>query len=332
MALPKRIDTHAHFIPPIWHEYCMANGHEKPDGIPAMPNWSVEEHLKLMDDIGISKSILSITSPGTYLVPDNDIMARHLTRECNKFASNLKKEYPTRFGFWASLTLPDVQGSLAEIQVALDELNADGFVLETNHLGVYLGDKRFEPVFALLNERKATVFIHPTTPCIAATSASACVPATPLAKYASPMLEFYFETARCVSDLLISGTAFKYCRINFLISHCGGALPPLIERISAISTAWLGQPLSTESVREVFRKQFFFDLAGFPFPDQIHGMLRFVDSTRFLYGSDYPFTPGKIVRQLAVQLDKELPGVFNEEEVRNILTQNAQKLLESRSN
>jgi predicted TIM-barrel fold metal-dependent hydrolase len=285
-----------------------------------------------MDDIGVSKAILSITSPGTHLVPGNDAMARNLARDCNNFASNLKKEYPTRFGFWASLPLPDVQGSLVEIPFALDTLNANGFVLQTNHQGVYLGDPKFAPIFALLNERKATVFIHPAGPCMAASVGSPCSPATPLAKYCSPMLEFLFDTARCVSDLFISGTVFKHPQITFVISHCGGALPPLVERVGIISTAQLGQPLSTESVREAFQKQFFFDLAGFPFPDQIHGMLRLVDSSRLLYGSDFPFTPGAVVRQLAAVVDKELPGIFNEGELKDIYMGNAERLLESRSN
>ena len=281
-----------------------------------------------MDDIGISKSILSITSPGTHLVPGNMAMARDLTRNCNLFASNLKKVYPTRFGFWASLPLPDIQGSLAEILTALDDLNADGFVLHTNHQGVYLGDSTFEPIFSLLNERRATVFIHPTGPCIAASPGSRCVAATPLPKYPSPMLEYYFETARCVADLLISGTVFRNPKITFLISHCGGALPPMIERVAVISTAWLGQPLSTETVRELFKKQFFFDLAGFPFPDQIHGMLRLVDSTRFLYGSDFPFTPGDYVQHLAAVLDTELTSIFDEEDIKDIHMRNAERLLQ----
>lgn len=282
-----------------------------------------------MDDIGVSKSILSITSPGTHLVPGNDAMARELARDCNTFASNLKKEYPSRFGFWASLPLPDVQGSLGEIPFALDALNADGFVLQTNHQGVYLGDPTFAPIFALLNERKTTVFIHPAGPCIAASAGSPCSPATPLTKYSSPMLEFLFDTARCISDLFISGTVFRYPQITFVVSHCGGTLPPLIERIAVISTARLGQPLSTEMVREAFQKQFFFDLAGFPFPDQIHGMLRLVDSSRFLYGSDFPFTPGDVVRHLAAVVDKELPGIFDEGEVKDIYMGNAERLLES---
>jgi predicted TIM-barrel fold metal-dependent hydrolase len=109
-------------------------------------------------------------------------------------------------------------------------------------------------------------------------------------------------------------------------------LPPLVERVGIISTAQLGQPLSTESVREAFQKQFFFDLAGFPFPDQIHGMLRLVDSSRLLYGSDFPFTPGAVVRQLAAVVDKELPGIFNEGELKDIYMGNAERLLESRSN
>ena len=37
MPPPSRIDTHAHFVPPIWREHCVANGFEHPDGIPAIP-------------------------------------------------------------------------------------------------------------------------------------------------------------------------------------------------------------------------------------------------------------------------------------------------------
>ena len=46
--------------------------------------------------------------------------------------------------------------------------------------------------------------------------------------------------------------------------------------------------MSSESVKSILRRQFFYDLSGFVFPDQIHGLLRLVDKTQLLYGSDYP--------------------------------------------
>src|SRR5689334_2452781 len=107
----------------------------------------------MMRQANITKSILSITSPGTHLVPGDDALARNITRRCNEFAADLKRRHPDKFGFWASLPLPDVEGSLAEIEYALDTLNADGVAVLTNAHGVYLGDKILDPIFEALNYR-----------------------------------------------------------------------------------------------------------------------------------------------------------------------------------
>ena len=32
-----RVDTHAHFVPPVWRKALEENGHAHPDGIPAIP-------------------------------------------------------------------------------------------------------------------------------------------------------------------------------------------------------------------------------------------------------------------------------------------------------
>ena len=71
-------------------------------------------HLNWMDSVGITKTILSITDPGTHLQAGKDEQARKLSRECNQFASDLQEKQPDRFGFWAALPLPDVEGSLVE--------------------------------------------------------------------------------------------------------------------------------------------------------------------------------------------------------------------------
>ena len=104
----------------------------------------------MMQRANISKSILSITSPGTHIVPGDTTLGRSLTRKCNEYAADIKKRRPHQFGFWASLPLPDIEGSIAEIEYAFDTLNADGIVLQTNFHGVYLGDPKLNPVFEAL--------------------------------------------------------------------------------------------------------------------------------------------------------------------------------------
>ena len=80
-------------------------------------------------------------------------------------------------------------------------------------------------------------------------------------------------------------------------------------------------------MKETFWKQFYFDLAGMPFPDQIHGLLRFVDSSRLLYGSDFPFTPTGVVGMLAEKMEGASEKIWTKEEISGALRRNAEKML-----
>lgn len=278
-----------------------------------------------MDEVGISKSILSITSPGTHLVPGDHALARQLTRDTNDEVAEICRRFPTRLGFFAVLPLPDVEGSVAEIDRALDELGAVGFVVMTNAHGHYLGDASLDNVFAKLNERKAVLFMHPTS-CAAHETPGAV---RPLNQYPAPMLEFFFDTTRAVANLLLSRTVTRFSDITFLVSHCGATLPAVLERFTSFSSSILGQDaaLTSDNVKQLFKTRFYFDLAGFPFPDQIHGLLRITDSSRLLYGSDFPYTPASAIPKMARRMDVGLEGVLSKGEIANIYFKNAERLL-----
>jgi predicted TIM-barrel fold metal-dependent hydrolase len=277
-----------------------------------------------MDKINISKSILSITSPGTFLKPNDNELARQVTRETNDEIADICRKYPDRFGFFASLPLPDVEDSLKEIDRALDVLGASGFAIMTNAQGYYPGDPELDRVFKKLNERKAVIFMHPTDCC---TPGHTTVP-KPLNKYPTPMMEYFFDTTRAVVNLLLSGTVTRYQNLIFLVSHCGATIPPLVERFTSFNTAILKKDgLSSTQVKELFRTRFYFDLAGFPFPDLIHGYLTVGDPSRLLYGSDYPYTPESATLFLSQQMDDGLKALFEEETIAKIYGGNARQFL-----
>ncbi len=83
---------------------------------------------------------------------------------------------------------------------------------------MYPGDDRYEPLYRELNRRRATVFVHPTSP--------PCAEATALGR-PRPMLEFIFDTTRAVSALVFTGTLVRYPDIEWVFTHGGGALPLL---------------------------------------------------------------------------------------------------------
>lgn len=80
----------------------------------------------------------------------DDAAARDLARRVNEIGAQLIQDRPDRFGGFAALPLPDVDGALRELEYGLNVLKLDGIVLFSNARRIYLGDARFRPLFAEL--------------------------------------------------------------------------------------------------------------------------------------------------------------------------------------
>ncbi|MDC2960339.1 amidohydrolase family protein [Streptomyces gilvifuscus] len=313
MSTDGLIDVHAHFVTDSYVRQATAAGHDKPDGVPAWPAWSAEAHLELMDRGGIETALLSVSSPGVFF-GDADA-ARRLAREVNEDGAAVVREHPGRFGLFASLPVPDVDGALAEIAHAFDVLGADGVVLETNTHGVYLGDERLEPVFAELARRHAVVLLHPTSP--------VCWEQTALGR-PRPMVEFIFDTARTVTDLLFAGTLERHPDLRVIVPHCGGALPVLADRINGFMKLFMpAEPDAPDAVAQL--RRLYYDLAGPAFPRQVPALLGLADPDHLLYGSDYCWTPAPAAEAHAASFS-EAPAPVDGTTWRSLTATNARTL------
>jgi predicted TIM-barrel fold metal-dependent hydrolase len=108
------------------------------------------------------------------------------------------------------------------------------------------------------------------------------------------MLEFLFDTTRCVIDLILSGAVARYPAIRWIVPHAGAVLPVVAHRVAGFS-ALFG---SFEDVPAVLGT-FYYDLAGMPLPVALDALLALVKPERLLYGSDFPFTPAPVVVGMA---------------------------------
>lgn len=285
------LDVHAHYVTAEYGAACQSAGHGQPDGMPGMPGWSVDGALELMAATGVGAAVLSISSPGVHFGGDstarNDA-ARDLSSHVNDAGAQIVAAQPARFGLSAVLPLPDVDGALLELVRAYDELGADAVALKTNYDGRYLSDVEFAPVLAELNNRGAVATLHPTSP--------PCWEAVALNR-PRPMIEFLFDTTRCVVDLALSGTLARYSAIRWIIPHAGAALPIVAHRAAAFSVL-TGTPIDLPAVLAGL----YYDLAGVPLPVALDALLAIVKPERLLYGSDFPFTPAPMVTGLAAAL------------------------------
>lgn len=159
-----RIDVHAHFLPDFYRDALVEAGQTRPDGMPAIPNWSEKEALSMMDKLQIKAAVLSISSPGVHF--GNDQTAKALSRRLNEEGTRLRQSHPGRFGLFAVTPLPNVEMAVEETVFALDELHAEGIVVESNHHGLYHGDPKLYPLYSELNQRKAAMFHPPHLTCV----------------------------------------------------------------------------------------------------------------------------------------------------------------------
>ncbi len=286
MTNHNTIDVHGHFLPPVYLDALRDAGVKLLDGGIPVPKWSPEQALAIMDEVGISGTVLSVSSPHLSFVDQDAAVA--LSRAINDYAAELSNQHPKRFGAYAILPLPDMAASIKEMERALDELELDGVALPTHSQGLYLGDEQLRPLLEALDDRGVTAFIHPTSPC--------CFESFGL-DLPAPMIEFPFETTRTAVSLIYSGALARHKKINFILPHGGGTLPFLAPRIAAIgSTPFLGEravplPDAMQSLAE-----FYYDTALSVTPIQMTALRDLVPVSQVLYGTDFPFANESRVR------------------------------------
>jgi predicted TIM-barrel fold metal-dependent hydrolase len=243
-----------------------------------------------MDRRDIRRAILSISSPGMDL---GDVAtARAIAEHVNDEAAKTVRDHPGRFGFFASLPLPDFDAAVAELRRAVDSLGASGVILDSNIDGHYLGDGIFEPVWAELNARRAVLFVHPTSP--------VAWERTALGR-PRPMLEFMFDSTRSITDLVLAGVAHRYPNMRILVPHSGAALAFFSDRIELFRQGGSGPPW-----RDAMRA-LWFDTAGTPFPIQLPVLADVAGTAHIVYGSDSCWTPAAGVDAQLASIDAAPP-------------------------
>ena len=75
-------------------------------GLP-LPEWNVEAAVAVMDRHDVATAILSMSARGVHLGEPAD--ARVMARDVNDFTADVVLNHPDRFGFFATLALPDVE-------------------------------------------------------------------------------------------------------------------------------------------------------------------------------------------------------------------------------
>jgi predicted TIM-barrel fold metal-dependent hydrolase len=274
------IDVHQHFVSP---DYLALLMRKRMGGGPQWKDYSPAMHVENMDKAGILTSMVSPTAPAVWFGDIEE--SRKAAREINEYAAaKMVGAYKGRFGLYAALPFPDVEGSLKEIEYAFDTLHADGIAVLTSYDNKMLGDKAFAPLFDELNRRKAVVYTHPLALACCGTLVEGVTP---------QILEYPSDTTRAIMSLIVSGTATRCPDIKFIFSHAGGTLTSIAGRF--LGPAGNGDALAKAAEpnsRLYHLRRFYYDTAQSTNPPLMQALKLLVPTSQIVFGTDFPFANG----------------------------------------
>ena len=255
---------------------------------------------RVLDQHGVTMQVLTFTTPGVHVeAPETAVQ---WARMVNDAFAGVVRDRRGRFTALATLPLNDPSASVAELERAMTVLGLPGAMVFSNVNHVALADARFEPLWRKADELNAVIYIHPTDP--------AGVEAM-LDYWLMPLVGFLMDTTLAASKLVFSGVVDRYPRIRWVLTHMGGAIPYLAERLDRGYRAFADCRAHIARPPSEYLRTFYFDTVNFN-PAAVRLALDFAGPDRILAGSDYPHQIGSIPLMIETLDRLDLPANVRE--------------------
>ena len=248
-----------------------------------------ERRLADMAETGVDMQVLSLTAPGVQnLEPD---AAAALQRTANDLLADTVRRRPDRFGGFATLATPDPQAAAAELKRAVTELGLDGAMLFGRTRDRNLDHPDNWPIFAMANELRAPLYIHPQAPVPAVREALYSGFGGDVdAAFATFGLGWHYETGVQILRMVLSGVFDRFPDLQLITGHWGEVVLFYLERVDGLGcVSKLERPVS-----DYVRQHLSVTPSGMWSERYLRWALEVLGPERILFSSDYPyrFTPG----------------------------------------
>jgi len=271
----------------------------------------IDYRERVLIDHGVDTQVVTFTTPGVHVEPPETSIA--LARQVNDAFAGVARDKRGRFTALATLPLNDPSASVRELERAMKELGLPGAMVFSNVNHVALADQAFAPLWKKADELGAVIYIHPTDP--------AGVEAM-LDYWLMPLVGFLMDTTLAAATLVFSGVVERHPRIRWVLTHMGGAIPYLAERLDRGYRAFADCRQNIDRPPSEYLRQFYYDTVNFN-ADAVKFAISFAGVDRILAGSDYPHQIGSI--PLMLETIEKLG--LDEASKRKILGENAVRLL-----
>jgi 5-carboxyvanillate decarboxylase len=247
-----------------------------------------EQRIRHMNETGIDKAVLALTSPGVQPILDLR-EAKGIAQRANDLLAEKVAARPERYVGMTTVAPQDPEWSAREIVRGAKQLGFKGVQINSHTQGEYLDHPKFDPIFRALADTGQPLYIHP---------------ATPPDSMIGPMLEagldgaifgFGVETGMHLLRLITIGIFDRYPDLQIMVGHMGEALPFWVYRMDYMHQAGVRskryarmQPLR-KTILEYLRSNVLITTSGMAWAPAIKFTQSVVGEDRVMYAMDYPY-------------------------------------------
>ena len=245
-----------------------------------------ERRIKDMDDTGIARQILLLTSPGVQVF-DRDT-AVGLARDSNDQLEEAVRKHPDRYTGLAAFAPQDPAEAAREIERSV-KLGMKGAVVNSHTHNEYLDDPRFYAIFEACEHLNVPLYIHPQTPS---------------RQMIQPFIErgldgaifgFAVETGLHLLRIIVAGVFDRFPKLQIVVGHLGEGLPFWLYRLDFMHAAGMKanryksiEPLKRK-ISEYMQQNIYVTTSGVPWAPSIMLCQQVLGMDRVLYAMDYPY-------------------------------------------
>jgi 5-carboxyvanillate decarboxylase len=246
-----------------------------------------EQRLRHMDETGIDKAILALTSPGVQPFLDVE-EAKRIARNANDYLAENVAAHPDRYYGMGTVAPQDPEWSASEIRRCA-AMGFKGIQINSHTQGHYLDEPQFDPIFRALTDTGLLLYVHPAT-----------LPDDMMGGMIDAGLDgavfgFAVETAYHLLRLVTSGLFDRYPDLQVMAGHGCEALPFWLYRTNYMHQAGV-RSQRYESIKPLkhdlfhyMRNNFLGTCSGLPFAPAVKLMIDVMGEDRVLYAMDYPY-------------------------------------------
>ncbi len=243
--------------------------------------------LQHMDETGIDRQIIALTSPGVQIM--DAATAVSFAKLANDELAAAVRRHPTRFSGMIAVAPQNPREAAKEIGRGIGQLGLTGVIINSHTHGEYLSDPKFWEIFEAAEAFDTPIYLHPNTP-----------PRNMIEPFLECGLDgaiygFGVETGLHALRIITAGVFDRFPKLQMIIGHMGEALPFWSYRLDYMHQATVKSD-RYQTVRalkkkpsDYLRENFYITNSGMAWEPAIRFTQETLGVDRVLYAMDYPY-------------------------------------------